>query len=151
MSRKPHGRQFEKNTSICPRTAMSTHGHANQHHAGDEIIQQDNFLLLVHNVYIYMEIRAEGMYGLPQAGILAKNELLAKCLALHGYTQTIHMPSLWKYATLPIQFSLIVDDYGVNYVEKQHADHFVSALKEHYEAATDWDGVLLWSQAQLGL
>jgi hypothetical protein len=33
-----------------------------------------------------------------------------------------------------------VDDFGVKYVGKQHADHLFNALKEHYKAATDWDG-----------
>ncbi len=35
------------------------------------------------NGYVYMEIR-KGMYGLPQAGILA-NKLLKERLARHGY------------------------------------------------------------------
>ena len=39
----------------------------------------------VKNGYIYMEIR-RGMYGLPQAGILANN-LLAKRLSKAGYYQ----------------------------------------------------------------
>jgi hypothetical protein len=33
--------------------------------------------------YVYMEIR-KGMYGLPQAGVLA-NKLLKERLAQHGY------------------------------------------------------------------
>jgi hypothetical protein len=33
--------------------------------------------------YVYMEIR-KGMYGLPQAGVLA-NKLLKERLARHGY------------------------------------------------------------------
>ncbi len=35
------------------------------------------------NGYVYMEIH-KGMYGLPQAGILA-NKQLKKRLAIHGY------------------------------------------------------------------
>ena len=35
--------------------------------------------------YVYVEIR-KGMYGLPQAGLLAK-ELLKQRLMKHGYTQ----------------------------------------------------------------
>jgi hypothetical protein len=38
--------------------------------------------------YIYMEIR-KGMYGLPQAGILA-NKLLKERLARHGYFKQPH-------------------------------------------------------------
>jgi hypothetical protein len=41
-----------------------------------EIQDEYNLLPLAHNDYIYVEIQ-KGMYGLPQAGILA-NKLLAK-------------------------------------------------------------------------
>ena len=47
------------------------------------------------NGYAYMEIR-KGMYGLPQAGILA-NKLLKKRLARHGYHEQPHTPGLWKH------------------------------------------------------
>jgi len=106
----------------------------------EEIILQYHLLPLVHKGFVYMEIR-QGMYGLPQAGILA-NQLLAKRLALHGYTPTVHTPGLWAHKTRPILFSLVVDNFGVKYVGKQHADHLFSALEEHYEAATDWEGKL---------
>ena len=43
--------------------------------------------------YIYAEIR-QGMYGLPQSGILAQ-ELLEKRLAKHGYHQSKITPGLW--------------------------------------------------------
>jgi hypothetical protein len=43
------------------------------------------------------------MYGLPQPGILA-NKLLTKCLAVHGYAPTTHMPGLWRHATHPVMF-----------------------------------------------
>jgi len=105
-----------------------------------KIILQYNLLPLVHNGYVYMEIR-QGMYGLPQAGILA-NQLLAKCLTIHGYAPTVHTPGLWKHHTRPILFSLVVNDFGIKYVGKQHADHIFHALEQHYEAATDWEGKL---------
>jgi hypothetical protein len=44
-----------------------------------EIIVQYTLLPLVHNGYVYMEVQ-KGMYGLPQAGILA-NKNLTKHLA----------------------------------------------------------------------
>jgi hypothetical protein len=43
--------------------------------------------------WVYIEIR-KGMYGLPQAGILA-NQLLEKGLAAKGYYQYQHTPGLW--------------------------------------------------------
>jgi hypothetical protein len=106
----------------------------------DEIIEQYQLLPLVHNGHVYIEIR-KGMYGLPQAGILA-NKLLTKRLARHGYAPTVHTPGLWKHHTRPISFTLVVDDFGVKYVDKVNADHLYSALIEHYEASTDWEGKL---------
>ena len=37
-------------------------------------------------------------------------------------------------------FVLIVDDFGINYVGKQHAAHLLAALQEHYKVTTDWMG-----------
>ena len=43
---------------------------------------------------VYIEIR-KGMYGLPQAGLLAQ-QLLEKRLETHGYKQSKIMPGFWK-------------------------------------------------------
>jgi hypothetical protein len=85
-------------------------------------------------------IRAKrGMYGLPQAGLLA-NKLLKKRLNKHGYQQSKLVPGLWKHNTRHIQFSLVVDDFGVKYVGKEHAQHLKNALKEHYRLTCNWTG-----------
>jgi hypothetical protein len=60
----------------------------------DEIIEQYKLLPLVYNGYIYIEIQ-KGMYGLLQAGILLANQLLQKCLTVHGYMPTPQTPGLW--------------------------------------------------------
>lgn len=106
----------------------------------DEIIQEYNLLPLVHNGYIYVRID-KGMYGLPQAGIIA-NKLLAKRLANHGYYQSPFTAGLWKHNHRPIQFALVVDDFGVDYTGKEHAIHLLEALQQHYECSTDWNGTL---------
>jgi hypothetical protein len=105
-----------------------------------EIIDAYNLLPLLHNGYIYMTIQ-KGMYGLPQAGILA-NKLLTKRLAPHGYYQFRPTPGLWRHKWRPILFSLVVDDFGIQYVGKTHADHLIAAIKEHYPFSTDWDGTV---------
>ena len=85
-------------------------------------------------------IRAKrGMYGLPQAGLLA-NELLEKRLNKHGYRQSKLVPGLWKHDTRPIQFTLVVDDFGVKYVGEEHAQHLKNTLEEHYKLTCDWTG-----------
>jgi hypothetical protein len=80
------------------------------------------------------------MYGLPQAGILS-NQLLAHHLAIHGYHQTKFTPGLWRHFTHPIQFTLVVDDFGVQYImRKEHAQHLVDALEIDYTISKDWTG-----------
>ena len=61
----------------------------------------------------------KGMYGLPQAGLIA-NELLVKRLNKHGYRQSKLVPGLWKHDTRTIQFTLVVDNFGVEYVGNEH-------------------------------
>ena len=52
-------------------------------------------------------------------------------------------PGLWKHKRRPIQFSLIVDDFGVKYVGKEHADYLLSSLRKDYKKVTaDWTGSL---------
>jgi hypothetical protein len=86
--------------------------------------------------YVWMRID-KGMYGLPQAGILA-NKLLAKRRILPS---TAHQRPVEAHDTT-IQFALIVDDFAVEHVGKEQAQHLVAALKEDYEITTDWTGTL---------
>jgi hypothetical protein len=82
-------------------------------------------------------IRAKhGMYGLPQAGLLA-NKLLEKHVNKHKYQQTILASGLWKHDTRPIQFTLVVDDFGIKYIGKEHAQHLKNAYEEHYKFTCD--------------
>jgi hypothetical protein len=37
-------------------------------------------------------------------------------------------------------FCLVVDDFGVKYVGKQHADHLLACLQELYTVTKDWSG-----------
>lgn len=106
-----------------------------------EVINEYNLTALTDSQgNIYLEVR-KGMYGLPQAGMLA-NKLLAKRLAKHGYHQVRHTPGLWTHTTRPISFALVVDDFAVKYVGKEHAQHLLGALKQHYEVSIDWGATL---------
>jgi hypothetical protein len=80
-----------------------------------------------------------GMYGLPQAGLLANN-ILKKHLNKLGYQQSKLVPGLLKHDTRPIQLTLIFDDFGVKYVGEEHAQHFKNALEEHYKLMCNWIG-----------
>jgi hypothetical protein len=87
----------------------------------EEIVNKYNLTALAVDGWVYIEIR-KGMYGVKQAGLLS-NQLLHKRLSPFGYYPACHTPGLWIHETRPIAFSLILDDFAVKYVGKQHADH----------------------------
>jgi hypothetical protein len=107
----------------------------------EEIIKEYDLHSFVHNDYVYVRID-KGMYGLPQAGILA-NKLLEKRLGKHGYYQCRHTPGLWRHTSRPISFSLVVDDFAIKYVGKEHVNHLLNLLRRDYEAVSvDWEAAL---------
>ena len=66
--------------------------------------------------------------------------IIGKKMNEHGYSQSKAVLGLWTHKTRPILFTLIVDDFGVKYVGKEHAMHLLSILKQHYEISEDWTG-----------
>jgi hypothetical protein len=106
----------------------------------DEITREYKLTSLIKDGNIMAEAN-KGMYGLPQAGILAA-ALLEKRLEPHGYYQCAHTPGLWRHRTRPTVFALVVDDFGVKVQEKADALHLIAALKTYYEITVDWDGKL---------
>ncbi len=50
------------------------------------------------------------------------------------------VPGLWKHDTWPIQFTLVVNDFGVKYVGEKHAHHLKNTLEKHYKLTCDWTG-----------
>ena len=90
---------------------------------------------MAQNGYLYLEVR-KGIYGLPQAELLAYNLLVAQ-LEKHGYAPCNITTDLWKHKTRPITFILTIDDFGVKYIGKHNAIHLLNALKQNYEIAVD--------------
>jgi hypothetical protein len=106
-----------------------------------EIIDEYKVQDLIHEGHVYCKI-VKGMYGLPQAGRLA-NKLLEKRLKPHGYSPAPHTHGLWLHSTKPMQFALVVDDFGIEYENRKDAEDLIQVLKNHYEAVSeDWDGEL---------
>ena len=90
---------------------------------------------------MWIEIR-RSIYGLPQSGKLA-NEYLQKKIAPHGYYEVKHTPGLWKHVSCPIQFTLVVYDFGVKYNRLKDAEHLLGVLEKEFTAvSTYWDGAL---------
>jgi hypothetical protein len=105
-----------------------------------EFMDLYNLWPLVHNDHVWAEV-SRGMYGLPQAGRLANDELIP-ILLNEGYYQLEHTPAMFRHTTRPIMFCLTVDDFGVEYVGKEHAQHLLSVLEKHYTVSVDWTGSL---------
>ena len=94
-------------------------------HTIDQYKLQEN----AQNGQVYLEVR-RAIYGLPQAGALA-NKQLKKFLAPDCYYEVAHTTGLWRQAKIPIQFSLVVSNFGVKYLGKQHVEHLVHCLKKN--------------------
>ncbi len=77
--------------------------------------------------WVYLEMR-RGVWGLPQAGILANKKLRQK-LAPFGYHKCVETPGLWKHASRPLTFTLVVDDFGVKYESKEDVDQLIESIK----------------------
>jgi hypothetical protein len=81
----------------------------------------------------------KGIYGLPQAGKLAQDDLLL-LLESGGYYQCRNTPLLFRHQTRPISFVLVVDDFSVKYVHHSDALHLLSIIGNKYKYTVDWDG-----------
>jgi hypothetical protein len=103
-----------------------------------ETIKKYDLIELSHDGKVYIEIQ-KLMYGLPQAGILT-NELFQRNLAKDGYRPTPHTHILWTHDTRTISFLLVVDDFGVKYVGREHAEHLMECIKKNYNISSDWKG-----------
>ncbi len=105
----------------------------------DDVIKQYNLTdLATPDGYVYCEIQ-KGMYGLPQAGIIAQ-QLLEKQLQEHGYRQNKTTPSLWKHDTQPISFTLVVDNFWVKYMGEENAQHLLGTVQQFYKCSCNWVG-----------
>jgi hypothetical protein len=102
----------------------------------EEIVTKCNLDTLAVDGWVYIETR-KGMYGLKQAGVLS-NQLLQTRLATFGYYPSRHTPGLWLHKTRPIAFSLVLEDFVVKYVGKQHAYNHRNALLIAYDLTADW-------------
>jgi len=104
----------------------------------EPIINQYNLLPLVTNGHVMVEIR-KGIYGLPQAGILA-NKLLNERLLAGGYYPAQYTPGLYLHKTRKISFTLWVDDFGIKYGSRDDVDDLITLLGKQYEMTIDWSG-----------
>ena len=72
--------------------------------------------------WIYMRIE-KVMYGLKQAGIIANQELV-KHMDPFGYHPVKHTPGLWVHNSRKTLFSLVVNDFCVQYSSTEDNANF---------------------------
>jgi hypothetical protein len=107
-----------------------------------EIIVKYNFISFVLDGHVYIEMQ-KGMYCLLQVDIIVK-QLFARRLVIHGYHQTKFTPGLWRHLIHLIRFTVVLDNFGVQYVRQEHAQHPNDALEIHNTVSKDWTGGLYW-------
>ena len=97
----------------------------------DTIINELQLGPLFTGDHITVEIQ-KGMYGLPQAGRLA-NDYLQALLLPAGYRPMPLTPGLWQHETRRITFCLVMDDFGVKYINNDDVAHLLATLGTRYE------------------
>ena len=104
-----------------------------------EIIDEYDVIKYVEsdgNVYVKI---TDAMYGLSQSGRIASVDL-RNHLAKYGYFPTKRTTGLWKDQIKPINFTLVVDNFGIKYTNKDDINHLFKAIKEKYPPKIDWTG-----------
>ena len=64
-----------------------------------------------------------------QAGIIT-HEALREHLKPYGYAPENITQGLWTHTDRDINFTLVVDDFGIKYTHKKYADNLISDLQE---------------------
>ena len=60
------------------------------------------------------------------------NKPLKTCLKEHDYFEVKHTTGLLKHETRQNWFTLIIDGYGVNNTDKEHAEYLIPVLGNQY-------------------
>ncbi len=95
---------------------------------------------LTCTVWVCLPQNAPRHLGPPPGRYFGKQVTTKKTLLPHGYYECANTPGLWKHSTCLITFSLVVNNFRVKYVGKEHADHLIQCIKKDYELTKDWTG-----------
>ena len=98
------------------------------------VTEEYNLPEKIYKGCVWIKIR-RSIYGLPQYGRL-ENDYLRKKIAPHGYFEVKHTPGLWTHIARPIQFTLVVDDFGVNYTRLKDTEHLLGVLEKQFTAVS---------------
>ena len=104
----------------------------------EETIKKHNLEQYIENDgWIHFEI-GKGMCSIPETGRLA-NDLLRSRLKKYGYIEATHTLGYCKNVWKPISWTLIVDDSGFKYTNKQHVDKLLKIMSQWYVMKMDWE------------
>ena len=68
------------------------------------------------------------------------NKELKKVIAKAGHLPSQHIAGLFVHQTRPISFTLVIDDFGVKYVNKADALHLKKPISNYYQMKSGWKG-----------
>lgn len=61
-------------------------------------------------------------------------------MAKHGYWQSQIVLGLWKHDNTATTFTLVVDYFGIKFLNTDDTKHLVKALQQYYKIMIDWTG-----------
>ncbi len=70
------------------------------------------------------------------------NKKLRWKLAPFGYHECVNTPGLWKHESRLLTFTLVVDDFGVKYENKEDTDHLIASINSIYKLTENCTGNL---------
>jgi hypothetical protein len=100
------------------------------------IVEQYDLTKQALNRYVHLEMK-RAVWELLQAGILANKCLRCK-LAPFGYNESTNTSGLQCNKTRLITFTLVVNNFGVKYVNKENVNHLISSIKKYHSLTKDW-------------
>lgn len=92
----------------------------------------------VRNGRVYFRID-KAMYGLPQAGYIAQRDL-GKLLRDNGFRECPRTPQVFRHESRALTMSIVVDDFGVLYLQERDVLWLLEVLRTKYELKVDWSG-----------
>ena len=87
--------------------------------------------------FVYAKIN-KTWYGLKQNGKIAHNVSM-KHLNKHGYYQAKNTHGLFVHEICDISFTLVVNDFGIKFTNKQDVDHLISIMRGKDKFKVDFD------------
>jgi hypothetical protein len=101
------------------------------------IIKHYNLDTFANGDFVYAKIK-KAWYGLKQSGNIAHDDLVQH-LAKYGNSKAKRTHGLFLRITRDLSFTLVVDDFGIKYTNKDGIGHLIAAVRDKYTLKVDWD------------